>query len=107
TQQERRNSCAAPCGKYPRYFSLFCFLCPCFLRRSRGLLARELQEDFFKTHCRGPQFIEVPACFNDGAGQVSAHEFFLGALHLEYGATLLFFLERHSADARDLLKPAF
>ena len=69
------------------------------------MLARELKEDFFKTHCRGSQFIEVPACFNDGAGQVSAHEFVLGALHLECGAALLFFLERHSADARDLLEP--
>src|SRR5260370_17302420 len=81
------------------------FLSLRFLRRSDSLGAGKLQEDLFQAHCCSSQFIEVPACFHDSASQISANEFVLEALHLEYSARLLLFFACNSTHAGDLFEP--
>src|SRR6266704_6224836 len=71
------------------------------LSLNHRFLASELQKDLFKTHRRGPQFVEFPAGCHHGAREIAAHEI-LVTFDLEGIVAIVTLFKRYVANSRNL-----
>ncbi len=68
-----------------------------------GRFSGELQENFFETDGGGAKFIEVPAGFDDRAGQIATDQA-LAAFDFEDRAIVALVFEIYAADAGNEFK---